>query len=103
MRRLRLELDKSGIGGSLAARPEIRKYQPQGHTQVHYERNRSRVEYRCDLPVVTEACLFRLWRDWRSALAIVKPETVVAWHRAGFRRGFRKLDLPSKFLRITVD
>ena len=31
-------------------------------------------------------CLSRLWRDWRSALAIVKPETVLAWHRAGFRR-----------------
>ena len=31
-------------------------------------------------------CLSRLWREWRSALAIVKPETVVAWHRAGFRR-----------------
>jgi putative transposase len=30
-------------------------------------------------------CLSRLWRDWRSALAIVKPETVVAWHRAGCR------------------
>jgi putative transposase len=30
-------------------------------------------------------CLCLLWRDWRSALAIVKPETVVAWHRAGFR------------------
>jgi hypothetical protein len=30
-------------------------------------------------------CLSRFWRDWRSALAIVKPETVVAWHRAGFR------------------
>jgi putative transposase len=30
-------------------------------------------------------CLFRFWRDWRSALAIVKPETVIAWHRAGFR------------------
>jgi len=29
--------------------------------------------------------LSRFWRDWRSALAIVKPETVVAWHRAGFR------------------
>jgi putative transposase len=29
--------------------------------------------------------LSRLWRDWRSALAVVKPETVVAWHRAGFR------------------
>src|SRR5438874_11112290 len=30
-------------------------------------------------------CLSRLWRDWRSALAIVKPETVVAWHRVVFR------------------
>jgi putative transposase len=30
-------------------------------------------------------CLSRLWGDWRSALAIVKPETVVAWHRAAFR------------------
>jgi hypothetical protein len=30
-------------------------------------------------------CLSHLWRDWRSTLAIVKPATVVAWHRAGFR------------------
>jgi putative transposase len=30
-------------------------------------------------------CLSRLWPDWRSALAIVKPETVIAWHRPGFR------------------
>src|SRR6202162_1723768 len=30
-------------------------------------------------------CLARLWRDGRSALAIVRPEPVVAWHRAGFR------------------
>ena len=29
--------------------------------------------------------LSRIWSDWRSALAIVKPETVVAWHRASFR------------------
>ena len=29
--------------------------------------------------------LFAIWSDWCSALAIVKPETVVAWHRAGFR------------------
>ena len=27
----------------------------------------------------------RLWQDWRSALVIVKPETVIAWHRRGFR------------------
>src|SRR5215469_5103609 len=27
----------------------------------------------------------RLWSPWRSALVIVKPETVIAWHRRGFR------------------
>jgi putative transposase len=26
----------------------------------------------------------RIWSDWRSAVAIVQRETVVAWHRAGF-------------------
>ena len=29
--------------------------------------------------------LSRLWSDWRSALLIVKPETVIRWHRRGFR------------------
>jgi transposase InsO family protein len=29
--------------------------------------------------------LSRICSDWRSALAIVEPETVVAWHRKGFR------------------
>ena len=29
--------------------------------------------------------LSRVWRDGRSALAMVQPETVVAWHRTGFR------------------
>jgi hypothetical protein len=29
--------------------------------------------------------LSRVWSDWRLALAIVKPETVIAWHRADFR------------------
>ena len=31
------------------------------------------------------ASLSRIWPGWRSALVIVKPETVVAWHRKGFR------------------
>jgi putative transposase len=25
------------------------------------------------------------WRGWRSAVLIVKPDTVIAWHRRGFR------------------
>jgi len=29
--------------------------------------------------------LSRLWGGWQSALLIVKPETVIAWHRRGFR------------------
>src|SRR3989475_1611524 len=29
--------------------------------------------------------LARFWSGWRSALVIVKPETVIAWHRKGFR------------------
>jgi hypothetical protein len=24
------------------------------------------------------------WTEWRAALVIVKPETVIAWHRQGF-------------------
>jgi putative transposase len=31
------------------------------------------------------AWLSRVWRDWRTALVIVQPETVIAWHRRGFR------------------
>ena len=29
--------------------------------------------------------LSRVWSEWRSALIIVRPETVIAWHRQGFR------------------
>src|SRR6266851_1463702 len=31
------------------------------------------------------AWLYEVWNDWRSCLVIVKPETVIAWHRKGFR------------------
>jgi transposase InsO family protein len=33
--------------------------------------------------------LRRLWPGWRDVLLIVKPETVVGWHRAGFRLYWR--------------
>jgi hypothetical protein len=29
--------------------------------------------------------LARFWSGWQSALVIVKPETVIAWHRKGLR------------------
>src|SRR6266566_9174368 len=30
--------------------------------------------------------LSRLWTNWRHSLQLVRPETVVRWHRDGFRR-----------------
>src|SRR6185503_16178463 len=31
------------------------------------------------------------WQDWRSALIIVKPDTVVRWHRQCLRRHWTRL------------
>ena len=33
--------------------------------------------------------LSRLWPEWRSALLIVRPETVISWHQQGFRLYWR--------------
>ncbi len=33
--------------------------------------------------------LFRFWPRWKDALVIVKPDTVVRWHRKGFRLYWR--------------
>jgi putative transposase len=34
--------------------------------------------------------LSRVFDEWREALIVVKPETVVRWHRAAFRRFWRQ-------------
>ena len=34
-------------------------------------------------------CLSRLWPHWQSALLIVQPETVIRWHRQGFKLYWR--------------
>ena len=36
-------------------------------------------------------CLCRHWSSWRSALLIVRPETVLRWHREGYRRHWRRV------------
>ena len=33
--------------------------------------------------------LTRLWKNWREILIIVKPETVIRWHRQGFKLYWR--------------
>ena len=49
---------------------------------------RSNRKHRLELSAADRALwvwLSRFWPGWRSALLIVKPETVIAWHRKGFR------------------
>jgi putative transposase len=44
--------------------------------------------------------LSRIWYEWRTVLVIVRPETLIGWHRRGFRlywawKGRRRLGRPS--------
>jgi putative transposase len=34
---------------------------------------------------VVWVALCRRWPDWQNALILVKPETVIGWHRKGFK------------------
>ncbi len=47
--------------------------------------------------------LSRIWPDWRSALVIVKPETVITWHRQGFKLYWRWKSRAGKPGRPRVD
>ena len=41
--------------------------------------------------------LRRLWSRWSEVIVIVKPETVIGWHRAGFALYWRWLSRPARF------
>jgi putative transposase len=47
--------------------------------------------------------LRRLWPAWSNVLVIVRPETVVAWHRAGFRLFWRLRSRPKSLGRPKID
>jgi putative transposase len=47
--------------------------------------------------------LRRLWVDWLKALLLVRPDTVVSWHRAGFRMFWRWRSRPPRAGRPKVD
>jgi hypothetical protein len=36
-------------------------------------------------------CLRNVWKEWKSPLVIVRPETVLAWQRKCFRRYWSRL------------
>jgi transposase InsO family protein len=60
---------------NLALRHQINVLRRRGRRQLHLS-NADRLLW---------VCLSRLWTGWRSALVIIKPETVISWHRKGFR------------------
>ena len=53
---------------------------------MKYQRPRPRL---IDADRLFWVLLSRIWSDWHAALYIVKPETVVLWHRQGFRYYWR--------------
>jgi putative transposase len=53
---------------------------------LHRSSNRPRLRHRDRLFWMA---LSQLWRNWRSILVIVKPETVIKWHRQGFKYYWR--------------
>ena len=52
----------------------------------HASKNRPRIR---QLDRIFWVWLSRLWSNWRSALLIVQPDTVVRWHQQGFRLYWR--------------
>ena len=49
---------------------------------LHRSTHRPRLRHRDRLFWIA---LSKLWLNWRSILVIVKPETVIKWHRQGFK------------------
>ncbi len=53
------------------------------------------MKYKCPRPRLTAADRFfwivlsRIWSGWRTSLHIVRPATIVRWHRQGFRYYWR--------------
>ncbi len=47
--------------------------------------------------------LRRLWPKWRQVLVLVKPETVLRWHRLGFRAFWRWRSRPRQPGRSKID
>ncbi len=65
-----------------------------GEKAPRSRRRRASGAGRPDIPRAFWVALSRLWPRWRSALVVVRPETVVRWHRQGFRRYWKSISKP---------
>jgi len=46
--------------------------------------------------------LFRRWAGWRGALVVLRPETVVRWHREGWQRYWARKSRPAELGRPRI-
>src|SRR5499427_3450149 len=60
------------------------------HQLAVFTRERKRPRLR-DRDRLFWIALKKLWRDWRTALVFVQPETVTGWQRTRFKRYWRRL------------
>jgi len=79
-----------GLSASLRSRAELQAEIAALHHQLRILRQRSGARPRLrPSDRIFWAWLSRLWSGWRRALVIVKPETVLAWHRRDFQLYWR--------------
>src|SRR3954451_8071699 len=71
------------------------------HQLVVFKRKQPRPRL-CSCDRAFWLALRRLWPGWVNALIIVKPDTVVSWHRAGFRLFWRLRSRPRRLGRPKV-
>ncbi|MGA9723787.1 MAG: helix-turn-helix domain-containing protein [Candidatus Binatus sp.] len=57
--------------------------------QLAFYQERKVKPRRADNPTRLTLVLLSRWFDWRDALVVVRPRTLVAWHRNGFRLFWR--------------
>src|SRR4030095_1634314 len=63
------------------------------HQLAVYAREKKRPRLR-DRDRLFWIALKKLWKDWRSALEFVQPETVIAWQRKRLKRYWGRLPQP---------
>lgn len=64
--------------------------------QLALYRERGVKPRRVDAATRVTLTLLSRWLDWRSALVVVQPETLIRWHRAGFRLWWRWKSRPGR-------
>ena len=75
-----------GLKSTLRARAslQVEILAPRHQLAVLQRGNRRRLRLRTSDRVLW-VVLSRLWPEWRKFLLLVKPDTVIAWHRKGFQ------------------